>query len=56
MADCLTALERFLKDERDAFGDFLIMERRTSKPGPSPRHTRPAPVPAAGEIPLFPRT
>ncbi len=54
MADFLTALERFLKDERDAFGEFLIMERRTSKPQSSSRHTPPPPVPSAEEIPLFP--
>lgn len=55
MADFLTALERFLKDERDAFGEFLIMERRTSKPQSTSRHSHPPPVQAAGEIPLFPQ-
>jgi DNA polymerase len=55
MADFLTALERFLKDERDACGEFLIMERRTSKPQSSSRHAPPPPVPDAVEIPLFPQ-
>ncbi len=55
MADFFTALERFLKDERDAFGEFLIMERRTSKPHLSSRHSPVPPVPADGEIPLFPQ-
>jgi len=55
MADVYTALERFLKDERDAFGEFFIMERQQPKADSSPRHTRPsAPGPAAGELPLFP--
>jgi DNA polymerase len=54
MADFLTALERFLKDERDAFGEFFIMEPQAPKAGSSPRHTHPVPVPDAGELPLFP--
>lgn len=55
MADFLTALERFLKDERDAFGEFLIMERQVPKADSSLRHTRPAPAPAAEDLPMFPQ-
>lgn len=56
MANVYTALERFLKDERDAFGEFFIMERQAPKADASPRHTRPAPEPADGELSMFPRT
>jgi uracil-DNA glycosylase len=52
MADLLTALQRVLQDEREVFGDFLVLDER-----PPRRETPAAPTPEAAqpeEAPLPP--
>lgn len=40
MADLLTTLQRVLQDEREVFGDFLVLERPSQSPSPRrPLHT-----------------
>jgi DNA polymerase len=55
MADFLTALQHFFKDERDAFGELFFMERQAPKTDSSPRHIHPAPTSPARVIPVFPQ-
>ncbi len=45
MADLLTTLQRVLQDEREVFGDFLVLERPLSK------KTDPVPGPESGDSP-----
>lgn len=53
MADLLTSLQRVLQDEREVFGDFLVLEQRPAAPvkTPVPKTPSPSAVPSPSAAP-----